>query len=74
MSLNGREREIVQTLIETKAVDFEAIGRTVAQFGPTAALDWDYEPVFCGTNRFYVHIVQLPWSTPEGEAGGIAQQ
>jgi hypothetical protein len=76
MSLNGRQREIVQTLIDTKAVDFQAIGSAVAQYGPTAALDYDYEPVFCGTNRFYVHIVQLPWPTPDGGDGGpvISQQ
>ena len=39
MSLSGRQREIVQALIETKAVDFDAIGRAVSEFGPTAALD-----------------------------------
>jgi hypothetical protein len=52
MALSEREREIVKTLTETKAVDFDAIGRTLAQFGPTAALDLDYEPYFvgpCGT-------------------------
>lgn len=70
MALSGRQREIVQTLIDTKAVDFEAIGSAVAQFGPTAALDWDYEPIFCGTNRFYVHIVQLPWPGDGGDGGG----
>jgi hypothetical protein len=76
MSLSGRQREIVQSLIETKAVDFDAIGRAVSEFGPTAALDYDYEPIFCGTNRFYVHIVQLPWPTPDGGDGGpvISQQ
>jgi hypothetical protein len=63
MPLTEREREIVKTLTDTKAVDFEAIGRTLAQFGPTAALDLDYEPFFCGTMRYYVHLYRLP--TPE---------
>lgn len=76
MPLRDAERDIVKTLIETKAVDFEAIGRTVAQFGPTAALDYDYEPVFCGTNRFYVHIyhIPLPGDGGGGEGPVITQQ
>jgi hypothetical protein len=60
MALSEREREIVKTLTETKAVDFDAIGRTLAQFGPTAALDLDYEPVFCGTMRYYIHLYKFP--------------
>ncbi len=60
MPLSEREREIVKTLTETKAVDFEAIGRSLAKFGPTAALDFDYEPIFCGTMRYYIHLYRLP--------------
>ncbi len=60
MPLTEREREIVRTLTETKAVDFDAIGRTLAQFGPTAAFDLDYEPVMCGTMRYYIHLYRLP--------------
>ena len=56
MPFNAREREVVETLTETKAIDFEAIGKALAQFGPTAALDLDYEPIFCGTMRYYVHL------------------
>jgi len=61
MPLTEREREIVRTLTETKAVDFDAIGRVFAQFGPTAAFDLDYEPTFCGTMRFYVHLYRFPF-------------
>jgi hypothetical protein len=60
MGLKDREREIVKMLTETKAVDFDAIGKAVAKFGPTAALDFDYEPWFCGTMRFYVHLYRFP--------------
>ncbi len=60
MPMSEREREIVKTLIDTKAVDFEAIGRSLAQFGPTAAFDLDYEPIFCGTMRYLVHVYRLP--------------
>ena len=65
MPLNEREREIVKTLNETRAVDFEAIGRAVAQFGPTAAFDFDYEPILCGTMRWYIHLYRLPVPTPD---------
>jgi len=68
MGLTGREREIVETLLETKAVDFEAIGKALAKFGPTMALDMDYEDGFCGTMRYFVHVysgVPFP-SRPEG--------
>jgi hypothetical protein len=70
MALNDREREVVKALTETKAVDFEAIGRALAQFGPTAALDLDYEPIFCGTMRYFIHVYrvftpQLPGSVGE---------
>ena len=59
MPLHAREREVVETLTETKAVNFEAIGRALAQFGPSAALDLDYEPIFCGTMRYYIHVYRV---------------
>jgi hypothetical protein len=52
-------REVVAHLIESKAVDFEAIGRAVAQYGPVAALEWDGEDFFCGTMRRFVNVYRL---------------
>jgi hypothetical protein len=60
MALKERERDIVKVLTETKAVDFDAIGKAIAKFGPTAALDFDYEPMICGTIRFYIHLYRFP--------------
>jgi hypothetical protein len=57
--INQDEREIVTTLLESKAVDFEAIGNTLARVGPSAALTLDYEDVFCGTMRTFVHVYRL---------------
>jgi hypothetical protein len=75
MSLNDREREVVKTLTETKAVDFDAIGRALAQFGPTAALDFDYEPVFCGTMRYFVHVYRAFTPTlPVAEGGVVVEE
>ena len=59
--MSGREREIVTTLIETKAVDFEAIGKALAKFGPTIALDMDYEDYFCGTLRYFTRVYTGPF-------------
>ncbi|HWD08013.1 MAG TPA: hypothetical protein VHA57_02855 [Actinomycetota bacterium] len=60
MGLTGRDREIVETLVATKAVDFEAIGRAIAKYGPTMALEIDYEEGFCGTMRHYVWTYLRP--------------
>ena len=60
MALSGREREVASALIETKAVDFEAIGKSLASFGPTLALDADLEDGFCGVNRYFIRVLR-PW-------------
>lgn len=70
MGLSGREREIVSTLVDSKAVDFEAIGKTLATYGPTMALDMDYEDGFCGTLRYFVRVYR-PWVT--GQQPGVEQ-
>jgi hypothetical protein len=72
MPLSEREREIIKTLVDTKAVDFDAIGRSLAQFGPTAAFDLDYEPVYCGTMRYWVHVLRLP--TPDSNPAALNPQ
>jgi hypothetical protein len=46
--------EVASHLIETKAVDFQAIGAALAKFGPSLALaDEPGENFFCGTGRNY---------------------
>ena len=66
MALTGRDREVVKALVDTKAVDFEAIGRALAQYGPTMALNFDFEEGFCGTMRFYVWTYRRPPSVGSG--------
>lgn len=76
MPLNERERDIVKMLTETKAVDFEAIGKAVAKFGPSASLDFDYEPMICGTMRFYIHLYRFPGTVvvnPEQIEGSLGE-
>jgi hypothetical protein len=53
------EREIVKALLDSDAVNFEAIGATLARYGPTAVLNLDYEEGFCGTMRGYVRVFRL---------------
>lgn len=70
--LNDSEREIVNTLIETNSVNFEAVGATLAKFGPSAVLNLDYEDVFCGTMRTYVHVYRLPGVQGPGVLDSLA--
>jgi hypothetical protein len=73
MALTGREREIVETLVETKAVNFEAIGQALAKYGPTMALELDYEEGFCGTMRSYVWSYRRPPTVGGGEPEVIGE-
>ena len=57
--LSQAEREIVKTLVDTKAVNFDALGSALAKFGPTAALNLEGEDFFCGTMRRFVHVFRV---------------
>jgi hypothetical protein len=59
---SGRvDQEVVKTLIDTGAVNFEAIGAALAKFGPRAALslDEDWES-FCLTMKYFLRIHRFP--------------
>jgi hypothetical protein len=53
------ERQIVTALIESKAVDFEALGMMLAKNGANATLNLDGEDWFCGTMRRFIRIFRL---------------
>jgi hypothetical protein len=57
--LNQSEREIVTTLIDSKAINFEAIGNVLAKHGPTLPFVLDGEEGFCGTMRNFVRVFRL---------------
>ena len=65
---NAHEQEIVKALIETKAVDFQALGNAVAKFGASAAMTQDGEDFFCGTMRRFIRFFRI-----RDVAGGIEQ-
>ncbi len=65
------EREIVTTLVDSKSVDFGAIGAAFAKVGPGAAFQLDGEDVFCGTMRRFIRVFRLRDSMVELE--GLAE-
>ncbi len=64
------DREIVQELLDSGAVNFQAIGATVAKYGPSIALDGWGDDWFCGTMRMFIRVYRLPG--PIGPLGDIA--
>lgn len=69
-------REIVKGLLASKAVDFAAIGKAVAELGPSrAVLDEPWEE-FCGTMKFFIRVYRLNFpSNPLenlGQLGNLA--
>jgi hypothetical protein len=73
--LSDSERAVMEELLDSGAVNFEAIGSALTKHGPELAREGvrrgslaELEPweVFCGTMRWYVRLFVLP---PVG--GGI---
>jgi hypothetical protein len=48
--LNQVDRKIAATLLDSGAVNFEALGRTIAAVGPSAVMLDDGWERFCGSN------------------------
>lgn len=71
--LSGLEREVVTTLIKTKAVDFEALGAALAKFGPQVALTQYGDDWFCGTMRWFVRFYRLPDPRPFARMQDLAE-
>jgi len=53
------ERQIVTALIESQAVNFEALGTALAKYGANATLQLDGEDWFCGTMRRFIRVYRL---------------
>ncbi len=64
--LGDSDREIVAMLLETKAVDFEAIGKTIGAHGAKFIAEDDGWIRFCGSDlRVY------KWPRPNFELEGL---
>jgi hypothetical protein len=59
MASRVNHQEIVKRLLDTKAVDFAAIGKTVGEIGPAMALADEPWEGFCGTMRTFIHVYIL---------------
>ncbi|OOG40606.1 hypothetical protein B0E51_08140 [Rhodanobacter sp. C05] len=59
-------QEIVRKLLETKSIDFNAIGKTVAEIGPSVSLADEPWDMFCGTMRTFLRLYILNPGTPGG--------
>jgi len=55
MSSRVNHQDVVERLLETKAVDFAAVGKAVAELGPSLAVADEPWEGFCGTMRTFFH-------------------
>ena len=53
-------KEISQFVLDSKVVNFEALGQTVAKLGPELAMLDDPWENFCGTMKYFIRIYRLP--------------
>jgi hypothetical protein len=57
-------KDIVKRLLDSKAVDFAAIGKTISEVGPALATADDGVDGFCGTMKFFIHVYRYPPTPP----------
>jgi hypothetical protein len=63
MANRVNHQEVVKRFLDSKAVDFAAIGKVVAELGPSISLADEPWEGFCGTMRYFIHILIV---TPTG--------
>ena len=56
MSTRLNHQDIVKRFLDSKAVDFAAIGKAVAEIGPSSSLADEPWEVFCGTMRRFIRV------------------
>ena len=64
MASEVSHRDIVKRLLDSKAVDFNAISKVVSEMGPTLALADEPWEGFCGTMRTFIHLYRIPIPLP----------
>jgi hypothetical protein len=68
-----QHRKIVKQLLDSKAVDFTAIGKVVAEAGPSLSLAEDPGDFFCGVNRIFIRVYRVTDpGTPVENLGELA--
>jgi hypothetical protein len=56
MAARVNHQETVKRLLDSKAVDFAAIGKAVAELGPSLSLADEPWEGFCGTMRYFIRV------------------
>jgi hypothetical protein len=59
MKNSEQHKQLVKKLLDAKAVDFAAIGKIVAEVGPSLSLADEPGDWFCGTNRIFFHVYRV---------------
>jgi len=59
MKNSEQHRQVVQRLLDAKAVDFTAIGKVIAEVGPSLAVSDFDGPDICGTMRFFIRVLRV---------------
>ncbi|HSJ62952.1 MAG TPA: hypothetical protein VK922_03490 [Gemmatimonadaceae bacterium] len=67
-------QEVVKAVLDSKAVDFGAVGKLMGQMGPTLALSDEPWESFCGTMRMFIRIFILSPGFPSGGPLGDLSQ
>jgi hypothetical protein len=59
MAIRVSHQDTVKAVLDSKAVDFAAVGKVVAQVGPSLSLADEPWETFCGTMRLFLRIFIL---------------
>jgi hypothetical protein len=71
MASRVNHQDIVRKILEEKAVDFAAVGRLVAEIGPSLSLADEPWDGFCGTMRTFFHCYIINPPTVSVETGTV---
>jgi len=71
MATTVNHQDIVKSLLNSKAIDFAAIGKAFAEVGPAIAIADEPWEGFCGTMRYFVHVYKIP--TPVSQVEEIEE-
>ncbi len=59
MPNSEQHKQLVKKLLDAKAVDFAAVGKVLAEVGPSLSLAEEPGDWFCGTNRIFFHCYRV---------------
>jgi hypothetical protein len=66
-------QDVVKKLLDAKTVDFAAVGKAVAELGPSMSLADEPWESFCWTMRrfFHVYVIHIPGGSPVEDLGRL---